>query len=85
MKVVAAGGLLFDFDHSTGDLVSLETLPYVGSEACEFSHNARYLYSTATVPASGGIQALVRYDFSEAIETGTTVSATQEVLSIAPR
>lgn len=81
VKVVAAGGLLFDFDHSTGDLVSLETLPYVGSEACEFSHNARYLYSTATVPASGGIQALVRYDFSEAIETGTTVSATQEVLS----
>jgi gliding motility-associated-like protein len=79
-KVVTSGGLLFDFDLSTGVLSDPEQLPAVGSEAVEFSHNSQYLYATSSGLGTG-TQQLVRYNLASAIEQGVSVASTQEVIA----
>ena len=79
-KVVTSGGLLLDFDLSTGVLSDPEQLPAVGSEAVEFSHNSQYLYATSSGLGTG-TQQLVRYDLSAAYSQGVSVASTQEIIS----
>ena len=79
-KVVTSGGLLLDFDLTTGVLSDPEQLPAVGSEAVEFSHNAQYLYATSSGLGTG-TQQLVRYNLASAIEQGVSVASTQEVIA----
>lgn len=78
-KVVASGKYLLDFDLETGILSNPETLPAVGSEAVEFSHNGFYLYSTLS---GGGLgtQELVRYNLLTAWELDVSAVSTQEVI-----
>ena len=79
-KVVNSGGLLFDFDLTTGVLSDPEQLPAVGSEAVEFSHNSQYLYATSSGLGTG-TQQLVRYNLASALEQGVSVASTQEVIA----
>ncbi len=79
-KVATSGGLLFDFDLTTGVLSDPEQLPFVGSEAFEFSHSSQYLYATSTGLGTG-TQQLVRYNLASAYELGVSVASTQEVIS----
>jgi gliding motility-associated-like protein len=79
-KVVTSSGLILEFDLNTGELSDPEQLPFVGSEAFEFSHNSQYLYATATGPGTG-TQQLVRYNLASAFELGTSIASTQEVIS----
>lgn len=78
-KVVASGKYLLDFDSETGILSNVETLPAVGSEAAEFSHNGFYLYATLS-GGGDGTQQLVRYDLLEAYNLGVSALSTQEVI-----
>ena len=79
-KVVTSGGLLLDFDLTTGVLSDPEQLPAVGSEAVEFSHNSQYLYATSSGLGTG-TQQLVRYNLASALEQGVSVASTQEVIA----
>jgi gliding motility-associated-like protein len=79
-KVVTSGGLLLGFDLNTGVLHDPELLPFVGSEAFEFSHNSQYLYATSTGLGTG-TQQLVRYNLVTAFEQGVSVASTQEVIA----
>jgi gliding motility-associated-like protein len=79
-KVVISSGLILDFDLNTGILSEPEQLPFVGSEAFEFSHNSQYLYATSTGLGTG-TQQLVRYNLINAFEQGIGVAATQEVIA----
>ena len=69
-----------DFDLNTGTLSDPEQLPFIGSEAFEFSHNSQYLYATSTGLATG-TQQLVRYNLVTAFEQGVSVASTQEVIA----
>jgi len=79
-KVVISSGLILDFDLNTGILSEPEQLPFVGSEAFEFSHNSQYLYATSTGLGTG-TQQLVRYNLINAFEQGIGIAATQEVIA----
>ena len=79
-KVVTSGGLLLGFDLNTGVLQDPELLPFVGSEAFEFSHSGQYIYATSTGLGTGA-QQLVRYNLESAFEQGISVASTQEVIA----
>jgi len=79
-KVAISSGQLLDFNLSTGILSDPEQLPFIGSEAFEFSHNSQYLYATSTGLATG-TQQLVRYNLVSAFEQGVSVASTQEVIA----
>lgn len=79
-KVVISSGQILDFDLNTGTLSDPEQLPFVGSEAFEFSHSGQYLYATSTGLGTG-TQQLVRYNFATAFEQGISVASTQEVIA----
>jgi gliding motility-associated-like protein len=79
-KVVATSGLIWEFDLNTGVLYDPEQLPFVGSEAFEFSHNSQYLYATSTGLGTG-TQQLVRYNLASAYELGVSIASTQEVIA----
>ncbi len=79
-KVVISSGLLLDFDLNTGTLSDPEQLPFLGSEAFEFSHNSQYLYATSTGLGTG-TQQMVRYNLVNAFEQGVSVASTQEVIA----
>ena len=79
-KVVISSGLILDFNLETGTLSEPEQLPFVGSEAFEFSHSGQYLYATSSGLGTG-TQQLVRYNMATAFEQGIGVAATQEVIA----
>ncbi|MFY7971818.1 MAG: gliding motility-associated C-terminal domain-containing protein [Flavobacteriales bacterium] len=79
-KVAISSGQLLEFDLNTGILSDPEQLPFIGSEAFEFSHNSQYLYATSTGLGTG-TQQLVRYNLVSAFEQGISVASTQEVIA----